>query len=230
MKKVFEASFLAGGVLLASATAHAHVSISSAATTSGVGIANATQEVAFGVGHGCNGTDTVKLVIEIPAGVKNVRPMRSDFATPTVVTDGGGNVTSVTWQKPDAEALPADTAFYKFVIRMQAPNTPFTKLLFLAHQTCIDGTTEDWILPPGSDAGTNTGPALTLMPARSPGWNKYTVPAAITDMKLFNDAAIVWKGNAAYSGNPSTLAQIKAEPGVTELTSLAAGDEIWVRY
>lgn len=230
MKKVLEVSILAGASLLIAVSAHAHVSISSNATTSGMGVANVSQEVTFGVSHGCNGTDTVKLTVDIPAGVKNVRPMRSDFATPTVVTDGSGNVTSVTWQKPDAEALPADTGFYKLVIRMTAPNAPFTKVLFMAHQTCIDGTTEHWVLPPGSDAGSNTGPALTILPARSPGWNKYIVPVAITDMKLFNDAAIVWKGSAAYSGNASTLAQIKAEPAVTELGSLAAGDEIWVKY
>ena len=230
MNKLLRLALLGGGSLLVAATAHAHIGVSSNATPNGAGIANATQEVTFVVGHGCNNTDTTKLVIDIPTGVKNVRPMKSDFGVASTVTDGSGNVTSVTWQKPDAEALPADTAFYKFVIRMQAPNTPFTKVLFMAHQTCIDGTTEDWILPPGSDAGSNTGPALTVLPARKPGWNKFTVSVAIGDMKLFDDAAIVWKGNAAYSGNTNTQAQIKAEPGVTELTSLAAGDEIWVKY
>ena len=52
----------------------------------------------------------------------------------------------------------------------------------------------------------------------------------IKDLTIFKDALIVWRGNAAYSANPNTVAQIKAEAGVTELTELKANDEIWVRY
>jgi hypothetical protein len=45
------------------------------------------------------------------------------------------------------------------------------------------------------------------------------------------DAQIVWRGNAAYSANAATMAQIGQTQGVTALTGdLAAGDELWIRY
>jgi hypothetical protein len=47
---------------------------------------------------------------------------------------------------------------------------------------------------------------------------------------FFGDALIVWKGAAAYSANPTTKELIAGTPGVTALTSLAVGDELWVRY
>ena len=54
---------LAAALLVAS-TAHAHVSIAS-----GSAAANTSQEITFGVGHGCAGSDTYRVKIEIPAGV-----------------------------------------------------------------------------------------------------------------------------------------------------------------
>jgi hypothetical protein len=46
----------------------------------------------------------------------------------------------------------------------------------------------------------------------------------------FGDAQIVWRGNAAYSPNANTMSQIAATMGVTALGSVAANDELWVRY
>jgi len=216
---------------LASA-ARAHIDIESAAT------ANATNEVVFVVGHGCSGADTYRVNIEIPAGVTSVRALRSDFGTPTVQKDGSGNVTSVTWQKPDAEALAEDIAFYRLVLRLRTPDQPLTTLYFVSHQTCraANGTltTVDWSDLPTTPAGSQTGnPAspLKLLPARAAGWNKFTIPAAMPDPGVyFKDAHIVWKGNAAYSANPNVKALIAGTQGVTELTSLNAGDEVWVKY
>lgn len=218
----------AGGVVLLATTAHAHVSISS-----GPAVANTSQEVTFSVAHGCPTTggamaDTVKLTIDIPAGVTSVRPMPSDFGKVTVT---GSPVTSVTYEKTPGTELPADTAFYKFVIRLKPPNAPFTKVYFKAHQYCNGvALPVEWVGLPGDDAGAEPAGELLVLPARLPGWNKWTVPVDIKDLTLFKDALIVWRGNAAYSANPNTVAQIKAEAGVTELTELKANDEIWVRY
>jgi hypothetical protein len=92
----------------------------------------------------------------------------------------------------------------------------------------------DWSdLPttPDNQKTGNPAAAVALVPARSPGWNKITVPSAISDLSTaFKDAQIVWKGNAAYSANPNTAAQIATTSGVTALSSLAAGDEVWVKY
>ncbi len=233
MKKIWSILFASAG-LLASTAAYAHIEVGS-----GAAVANATNEVVFKVGHGCAGADTYKVTIDIPAGVTSVRPMRSDFGKPSVTKDAMGVVTSVTWQKPDTEALDTDLAFYKLTIRLKTPNTPFTSIYFAAHQTCraMDGTltTVDWVgLPttPVPDGGAvEPAAALTLMPARLPGWNKFTVGTAIADLSVFfKDALIVWKASAAYSANPNTKTQIMGTAGVTELTAIAAGDEIWVKY
>jgi len=231
--KTWKSLALGAAALLVSFAARAHIDIDSGAAT-----ADATQEVVFAVGHGCSGNDTNKVVIDIPAGVTSVRPTRSDFATPTVTKDGSGNVTSVTWQKAAADALDSDTQFYRLVIRMKVPNQPFSTIYFPAHQTCraADGTlsTVEWTDLPTTPQNQQTGnpaAALKLVPARMAGWNKVTVPAAMTDLKVyFGDAQIVWKGNAAYSNNPNIASQIGSTSGVSALTSLNANDEVWVKY
>jgi uncharacterized protein YcnI len=230
------AAMLAGlSVILLPLIARAHISI-----ISGAGFANTTQEITFGVGHGCAGADTYKVRVEIPADVLSVRPMRSDFGKVSVEKDTAGTITAVTWQKADADALDADIAYYKLVIRLKVPNKPFTTYYFPAHQSCraMDGTmtTVDWkMLPtdPVVDGGAEDepAPALAVLPARRPGWNKFVVAAPVADLAaLFGDAQIVWKGTAAYSANPTTTELIGSTSGVTALTSLAANDEIWVKY
>lgn len=229
------ASLLVLGAVALPGVARAHISIAS-----GPGFANTTQEITFGVGHGCAGADTYRVRIEIPADVLSVRPMRSDFGKVSVEKDTAGTITAVSWQKADADALDADLAYYKLVVRLKVPNKPFTTYFFKAHQTCraMDGTmsTVDWsMLPtdPVVDGGATDepAPALVVLPARQPGWNKFVVAQAVADVStLFSDAQIVWKGTAAYSANPNTAALITSTAGVTALTSLAANDEIWVKY
>jgi periplasmic copper chaperone A len=234
MRHTLFASFLIAAVAAAPAVANAHVSIAS-----GPGFANTTQEIAFGVGHGCAGADTYKVRVTIPAGVGSVRPLRSDFGKVSVEKDTAGTITAVTWQKAEADALDADLAYYKLVIRLKVPDMPFKTIYFPALQTCraADGTlsTTDWkMLPtdPVVDGGTDEpAPALMIMPARKPGWNKYVVAQAVPDLgAAFGDAQIVWKGTAAFSANPTTAQLITSTSGVTALTSLAANDEIWVKY
>jgi len=225
---------LAASAIGVSTAANAHISIAS-----GPGFANTTQEIVFGVGHGCAGADTYKVRIQIPAGVTSVRPVRSDFGKVSVEKDAAGTITALAWQKADADALDADIAYYKLIVRLRPPNAPFTTLVLPATQTCraADGTmsTVDWAMLPGAptpDAGeAEPAPTLPLVPAHRPGWNKLTVPVAVTDLATyFGDAQIVWKGAAAYSPSAATTDQIKATSGVTALSALAANDEIWVKY
>jgi uncharacterized protein YcnI len=145
----------------------------------------------FGVGHGCAGADTTRVRVEIPAGVLSVRPLRSDFGKPAIEKDAAGTITAVSWQKPDADALDADLAYYKLVVRLKVPDQPFKTIFFVANQTCraADGTmsTVDWkMLPtdPVVDGGTDEpAPALVILPPRRPGWNKYVVPQAVPDVR-----------------------------------------------
>lgn len=218
------------GALLTSA-AHAHVAV-----TTGPATANTTQEVTFSIGHGCEvGTsylDTKSITIDIPAGVQAVRPMPSDLGQPTVTTDQDGNVTSVTWEK--ADVLDSDINFYTLTLHLRTPDQPFTRLAFPTHQTCLnaDGTTitADWVALPGAQG--LPAPLLVVLPERLPGWNRYTITGHMADITpYFQQAQIVWRGNAAYSFNPNTAAQITQTPGVTSITDgLHPGDEIWVKY
>lgn len=216
------------------APAVAHISVSSGPAT-----ANSSQEISFGVGHGCAAVDTYRIRMQIPAGVTSVRPMRSDFGKVGVEKNAGGAVVAVTWQKPEGDVLDGDIAYYKLTVRMRIPNQPFTTLYFPTTQTCraADGTLSvtDWVGTPTAaptDAGADEpAPALLVLPARRSGWNKLAVPNDIPDISaFFADAAIVWKGAAAYSANPTTAELIAATPGVSALSSVSAGDVVWVRY
>jgi uncharacterized protein YcnI len=229
-RTVFLARLVGTSAIFVPATAMAHIEVAS-----GPGFAAATQEITFGVGHGCAGTDTYRVTIDIPSSVTTVRAETSDFGRATVTTDATGLVNAVTWQKSDADALDSDTNYYKLVLRIKVPNQPFTTVYFPAHQTCraSDGTLTvvDWVAQGSTDSGAEPAPALTVLPARHAGWNKFTVPADVTDLSsLFGDAVIVWRGASAYSANPNTADQIGTTAGVTLLTSLASNDEIWVKY
>jgi uncharacterized protein YcnI len=222
--------------LLAPSWAAAHVGI-----PSGPLVANATQEITFGVGHGCEGSDTYTIKIDIPAGVTSVRAVPNSFGKVSVQKDAQQNVVSVTWQKADADLIAADENYYLLSIRAKAPNTPFATIYFPTHQTCKNPatgatTSTEWVSTMQTDAhdagaAGEPAPATVILPAKKPGWNKFVVPQALASLSpYFDDAQIVWKGSAAHSANPATLDQIKTTAGVTQLTALAAGDEIWVKY
>ena len=221
-------------LLLGSSTlVHAHVSL-----TSGPGYANQSQILTFGVGHGCAGADTVRVEVSIPKEVTTVRALPNAWGEPQVKTDDAGLVTSVVWSKDKAREK--DDAYYQVALRIKVPDAPFSTVYFAAKQVCrgADGkeSTVDWSALPGDATEAKSGeestpaPALNVLPVHFPGWNKISVKADVKDMKIFDDAQIVWQGDAAYSSNPTTIEQIKAEKGVTQLTEIKAGSEIWVKY
>ncbi len=210
-----------------------HVSI-----TSGNGIANTTQKITLGVGHGCEGADTISVKTTIPTGVSSVRAMPSDFGKPTVTMNTAGVATAVTWERQPADLIPVDTNYYELVFRAKLPDAPFTILYFPTEQTCPlpDGgtavslwTNTSGMAPmPGEP---ETAPSVAIVPAHKPGWNKMTVPVAVPNLAaFFSDAQIVWRGTEAYSPNASVTELIGGTAGVTALSSLAAGDQIWVKY
>jgi periplasmic copper chaperone A len=214
-------------------SAFAHVSVSGAA------YANQNTLLTFGIGHGCEGADTVALEVTIPEEVTGVRVLPSGvFGSAELKADDTGVVTAVVWTKDTARA--ADDGYYQLQIRAKMPDAPFTTLLFPAKQTCrkADGSelVTDWKATPEEVAAAPMGeepepaPTLVVLPVRAPGWNKLTTKVAIRDLKIFNDAEIVWVGDAAYSGNPATMELIKGEDDVEPLTKIAAGAEIWVKY
>ncbi len=230
MNRPFASLVLAALAGLAPRLAGAHVSIAS-----GPAVADTTQEVTFGVGHGCEGADTFRVEIQIPAGVTSVRPLTSDFGAVELTLNDDGSVAMVSWQKPEEELLPSDTQYYELSLRLKPPEAPFTTLHFPARQICRaeDGTelTVDWVGLDESDDTVEPAPALHLVPPSFPGWNRFTIPTALDDLEtFFGRAQIVWSGSSAYSINPTTMQLVAETEGVTPLTALAAGAQIWVRY
>jgi periplasmic copper chaperone A len=235
MFKYLIAGCVITGVFIATASAHTSI-------TSGPAPADKSAKLTFGIGHGCedasgNHYDTLKVRIEIPAGVTSVRALTSDFGRPSI-TKTGTQVTAIEWTRPESELLPDDDAYYEISIRARMPNAPYSQLTFNVHQVClVEGveTTLSWNGAPGS---ASPAPLLTLVPARAnaTGWTKLTIPAGMTVPAdrlgiYFGDALIVWRGTAAFSSNANTAALISSTSGVTALaTDLVAGDEIWVRY
>jgi uncharacterized protein YcnI len=211
--------------------AEAHVSLAS-----GPAQANKSQKITLGVGHGCDGADTIKVRVEIPAGITSVRALYSDFGKPTIEGTAAA-VTAITWTKADTELLGEDYAYYEITFRARVGDVPFTAIPIKVTQTCRTAggveTVVAWDQPPGSTTG-EPAPVLNVVPARVTGWNKYTLATAVQAAKFgtfFGDAQIVWKGNSAYSANAALMPLITSTPGVTVMTSdLAAGDVIWVKY
>lgn len=238
MHATFRFGLLAVASLLAlSSTALAHVSVSGAA------YANQNAVLTFGVGHGCEGADTVAIEVTIPKEVGTglrVVP-HGVFGTAEVKVDDAKVVTSVLWTKDAARAT--DDGYYQLQLRAKMPDAPFSTLLFPTKQTCraADGTeyVTDWKATPeeveaaknkDAEVPPEPAPVLTVLPVRGPGWNKFTAKSAIADLTIFNDAEIVWVGDAAYSSNATTKELIAGEDDVEPLTKIAAGAEIWVKY
>lgn len=232
MNRVLLASAFGLSVSLVSGLAAAHVSVAS-----GPGFADSTQEISFGVGHGCEGLDTYSVSIDIPASVVSVRAISSTLGPSSVVADESGLVTRVTWTKPAVSEDVRDVSYYKVTLRLRVPNAPFSTLYFPTQQTCRDElgaeVTVPWIGTDPEATDVEPAPALTIVPKRFAGWNKFTVGEHIHGAGLetfFSDALIVWKGDAAYSINPLTAALIADTEGVTVLSEIEEGDEIWVKY
>jgi uncharacterized protein YcnI len=217
---------------LTSSLAFAHVGVTSP------GFANQTQVLTFSVGHGCEGADTSRIEVSIPDSVTSVRAVPNVFGSVEVKKDDNLVVKSVVWTNPQPKA--ADDFYYQLQIRAKLPDAPFTTLLFPTKQTCKDAEGKeivvDWNATPEQAAAASDSeevppaPAVAILPVRKLGWNKFTVKEKLTDLTVFNDAQIVWAGDAAYSSNPATQEQIKNEDGVSELKEIAANTDIWVKY
>lgn len=213
------------GVMITTATAsQAHVSFSVNAATAGrsfVASASIPHGCTISEGSNAGSYDTYKVRIELPEGI-TARPMHSSLGNASIETSAGE--THLVWEKPIGNVELSDTHFYRLEFRFSVPNTPLTSLTFRTTQYCSDGEQEvATVVWEEGDA-----PSIKVLPARAPGWNKYT---AQTDISLemlqryFSDAQIVWAGNNAYSANSAT-----AELITSPITSISAGTEYWVKY
>jgi periplasmic copper chaperone A len=225
------AALAACAALFCTTTVRAHVSLSS-----GPGYAAQSQVLTFSVGHGCSGVDTARIEVKIPKELSSVRAMPSVFGDVELQKDDAGIVTAVIWKNAHLRAT--DELFYQLQIRAKIPDAAFSTVYIPVTQVCrtpegVESTVEWSALPSDpapADGEATPAAVLKVLPVRVPGWNQYTVKDKITDLSVFDDAQIVWSGDAAYSANPATKQQISAESDVNALSEIAAGATIWVKY
>lgn len=225
----FLKTLLATTALTGVMTANAHVSFN-ADNELGTKAAYAgkTYYATLNIPHGCEnleGTayDTIKVEIELPAGITSVRPANASFGEASVEKDENDNVTKLIWTK-STEAAANDDFLYQVSFKGVLPATALTTLVFPTTQTCAGDTIQEW---EGVDA-----PKLLVLPARKAGWNKYTAQSDIsldTVKSFFGDALIVWSGDKAWSSNTVTNTLIK-NPLENIPASIPTGAEYWVKY
>ena len=112
--------------------------------------------IAFGVGHGCEGSPTTSVSIRIPAGVTSAKPRPKagwrlsirKGTLPRPVKDFAGNtvtrgVLEVTW----SGGRLLDDYYDTFELNLGMPNTPGKMLYFPTVQRCVKGV-HRWIQIP----------------------------------------------------------------------------------
>lgn len=131
----------------------------------------------IGVGHGCEGTPTLRVRVRIPEGVSSVKPMPKagwDLAIkreplPQPVADSHGRriterVAEVMWS---GKLL--DENFDEFVMQVRLPDAPGKTLYFPTVQECEKGA-HRWIeIPAAGQARRDLrepAPVLKLLPKR----------------------------------------------------------------
>ena len=157
---------------LATGAAHAHISLQVPQAFVGAGY-----KAVLKVPHGCKGSATVKLSVQIPDGVIAVKPQvkpgwtiettQGKYAQPHTlhgnqVSEG---VRTITWS---GGTLP-DAYYDEFAFSSQIASTltPGSTLAFPTVQTCEQGV-ERWIELPsaGRKHPEKPAPVITLLPAR----------------------------------------------------------------
>ena len=154
---------------LAASAATAHVTLDQPRAPAG-----STYKAALRVGHGCDGSPTHTVSVQVPAGYRGVKPVpkagwaltivKAPLAQPytshgTTVTE---DVVQVTWQATSREAWLADAYYDEFVLRGQLP-AQAGPLWFKVQQRCEKGV-GDWSEVPASGTSTKglKGPAALL--------------------------------------------------------------------
>lgn len=200
-----------GAVLLLTAgPAAAHVTASPGEAPAG-GFTAAT----LTVGHGCEGSPTTKLTVQIPEGINNVTPAivtgwTAEVTTeplPEPITDAHGNEVTeresvVTYTATPGNELP-DGFRQEFTIGYQAPETPGEHLFFKTIQTCEVGETA-WV-----EEYTGEGEE----------------PEAPSPVVLVTEAAGDGHGHDAGDDAEEEVAEDDAEPVDTETASTTADDD-----
>jgi len=162
---------IAAGIFLTALPAFAHVTLETAESPAG-----GFYKAVLRVPHGCAGSPTVGLRVQIPEGVIEARPMPKPGWTitmkvkpldPPYVDDGLKITTAVSEIDWSGGKLP-DDYYDEFVFRARLPSRPGTMLYFPVIQICASGE-EHWIQIPAegktADDYDNPAPGVKLTSA-----------------------------------------------------------------
>lgn len=195
-------ALLISPMLAPSANAHASVQLyGSEAVAGGYG------HVFIRIPHASATTSTVKVEVEIPAGVTGVKPQQiGGWKESRTMSADGKDVVAVSWSEGN---LP-DTSFQDFGISVKFPATAGT-IYFKTVQTLSDGSTVAWISIPatGQDSHSLPTPAPSLaVKAKAPVTPHGTTPEAPhgtttetphnTTMQPANETFTVVKSGTSY--------------------------------
>ena len=131
----------AGAIALGTTTASAHVDVTPSTTAAGE-----YALLSFAVGHGCDGSATTKVAIDIPEGIDVVTPTINDGWTiqkETEPLEGGEEDDRVSRVTYTAKKPLPDGFRDAFELSAPLPTEPGTTLRFPTLQTCVKGQT-DW--------------------------------------------------------------------------------------
>lgn len=155
------------GLLLCTAVVHAHITLEQSSAASG-----STYKGVLRIPHGCDGSATTGITLQLPEGVQRAKPMPKPGWSLTTQTaklkqpyDYYGDkisedVSTISWSGGN---LP-DAQYDEFVFRARLPQKAGQTLYFKVTQQCEKGSTE-WAALPGAQGE----PAVAL---------KLTEPAA----------------------------------------------------
>jgi len=149
------AALAAMSVALSGGPAIAHITLDTATAPAG-----GYYKAVFRVGHGCSGSPTVAIRVQIPDGALHVKPQPKSGWTVAIVKAGepagdhgghshgaGGKVTEIAWT--GGKLL--DEHYDEFVLRLKLPDTPGARIFFPVIQTCETGELR-WIEQPDQAA------------------------------------------------------------------------------
>lgn len=148
---------VASAVCMLAAPAFSHIVLQDKSATAG-----STYKAVFQVGHGCQGSATTGLSVQIPTGFQGAKPypkagwtLAAKLGKLAKPYDSHGrqtseDVTVVSWTAASKEAALQDAHFDEFVLRGKLPETA-GPLWFKVLQTCENGS-NDWSEVPASGA------------------------------------------------------------------------------
>ncbi|MEO8022810.1 YcnI family protein [Polaromonas sp.] len=156
----FATKLIAACAILAGATpAFSHIVLETTSAPAG-----SSYKAVFLVGHGCQGSPTTGVTVQIPAGFLGAKPYpKAGWTVSTQLGklakpyDSHGkrvteDVALVSWKAASREAALPDAFFDEFVLRGKLPASP-GPLWFKVLQTCENGS-NDWSDIPASGSAT----------------------------------------------------------------------------